>query len=113
MLDKLAAEGSISQDKSKELSEYYRKLLDEGQCTVEQWRPMTEHSVDWTPYLGHDWDDEYDASMPLDKLKALADNIASVTLKIIRYNLVLRKYTMIVRKWLLVKNYLTGVLLKT
>ena len=51
----LDAEGSINSDKSNELASYYRKLLDEGQCTVEQWRPMTEHSVDWSPYIGHDW----------------------------------------------------------
>ncbi len=75
--DKLNAENSIAKTKSDELTAYYRKLLDEGQCTVEQWRPMTEHSVDWTPYLGHDWDDAYDASMPVEKLKELADSISS------------------------------------
>ncbi|WP_206485397.1 2-oxoglutarate dehydrogenase E1 component [Thalassotalea sp. G2M2-11] len=76
-MERLNSEGSIPESKAKELVEYYRKLLDEGQCTVEQWRPMTEHSVDWTPYLGHDWDDAYDASLPLDKLKALAESISS------------------------------------
>jgi len=75
--DKLSAEGSVSVDKSKELTEYYRKLLDEGQCTVEQWRPMTEHSVDWTPFLGHDWDDEYLKEISIEKLKELANKISS------------------------------------
>jgi len=75
--DKLIAEGTLSADKAKEMTEYYRKLLDEGQCTVEQWRPMTEHSVDWTPYLGHDWDDEYQKEISLDKLKELANSISS------------------------------------
>jgi len=75
--DKLNAEGSIASDKSNEMTAYYRKLLDEGQCTVEQWRPMTEHSVDWTPFLGHDWDDEYDHEISLDKLKSLAESISS------------------------------------
>lgn len=75
--NKLDAEGSIRLDKANELAEYYRKLLDEGQCTVEQWRPMTEHSVDWTPYIGHDWDDEYEAVIDLDRLKALANSISS------------------------------------
>jgi len=75
--NKLDAEGSIRLDKANELAEYYRKLLDEGQCTVEQWRPMTEHSVDWTPYIGHDWDDEYEAAIDLDRLKALANSISS------------------------------------
>ncbi len=75
--DKLNSEGSITLAKSAELAEYYRKLLDEGQCTVEQWRPMTEHSVDWTPYIGHDWDDEYEKEISLEKLKALAEGISS------------------------------------
>ena len=75
--NKLDAEGSIRLDKANELAEYYRKLLDEGQCTVEQWRPMTEHSVDWTPYIGHDWDDEYEAAIDLDRLKALANSLSS------------------------------------
>ena len=70
--DKLAAEGSLTVSKIDDLTAYYRKLLDEGQCTVEQWRPMTEHSVDWTPYLGHEWDDDYDKEISLEKLKELA-----------------------------------------
>ena len=75
--NKLDVEGSIKLNKANELAEVYRKLLDEGQCTVEQWRPMTEHSVDWTPYLGHDWDDEYAGEMSVDKLKSLANKISS------------------------------------
>ena len=75
--ERLAAEGSVSKAKSDELTAYYRKLLDEGQCTVEQWRPMTEHSVDWTPFLGHDWDDEYQEKIALSKLKELAHSIST------------------------------------
>jgi 2-oxoglutarate dehydrogenase E1 component len=75
--DKLAAEGSLNKAKIDELTAYYRKLLDEGQCTVDQWRPMTEHSVDWTPYLGHDWDDDYDKEISLEKLKELAVKLST------------------------------------
>jgi 2-oxoglutarate dehydrogenase E1 component len=75
--EKLASESSVTKAKSDELTSYYRKLLDEGQCTVEQWRPMTEHSVDWTPYLGHDWDDDYDKAISLEKLKELAGKIST------------------------------------
>ena len=75
--DKLAAEGSLTQVKIDELTAYYRKLLDEGQCTVDQWRPMTEHSVDWTPYLGHAWDDDYDKEISLEKLTELAGKIST------------------------------------
>jgi 2-oxoglutarate dehydrogenase E1 component len=75
--DKLIAEGSLNKNKIDELTSYYRKLLDEGQCTVEQWRPMTAHSVDWTPYLGHEWDDDYDTEVSVDKLKELAVKVSS------------------------------------
>ncbi len=75
--DKLAAEGTLTTAQITELTAYYRKLLDEGQCTVDQWRPMTEHSVDWTPYLNHEWDDDYEKVIEIDKLKALAVSISS------------------------------------
>ncbi|WP_077284904.1 2-oxoglutarate dehydrogenase E1 component [Cognaticolwellia aestuarii] len=76
--DKLNAEGSLSKAKTDELTAYYRKLLDEGQCTVEQWRPMTEHSVDWSPYIGHNWDDDYEKEISIDKLKELAAKVAHI-----------------------------------
>lgn len=76
--DKLAAEVSVTKTKSDEMTAYYRLLLDEGQCTVEQWRPMTEHSVDWSPYIGHDWDDEYEKEISIDKLKELANKISTI-----------------------------------
>ena len=75
--DKLVKEGVLSAEKANELTGYYRKLLDEGQCTVDQWRPMTEHSVDWTPYIGHDWDDDYDKEISVAKLKELSVLISS------------------------------------
>lgn len=74
--NKLIAEGTLSAAAADDLIATYRKLLDEGQCTVEQWRPMTGHSVDWTPYLGHDWDDDYNKEIAIDKLKVLAGKIA-------------------------------------
>ncbi|WP_159820899.1 2-oxoglutarate dehydrogenase E1 component [Colwellia sp. 20A7] len=75
--DQLIAEGSLNKNTIDELTSYYRKLLDEGQCTVEQWRPMTAHSVDWTPYLGHEWDDDYDKEISIEKLKELAIKVSS------------------------------------
>jgi 2-oxoglutarate dehydrogenase E1 component len=76
--DKLNAENSLNKARTDELTAYYRKLLDEGQCAVEQWRPMTEHSVDWSPYIGHDWDDDYDKEISLEKLKELASKISTI-----------------------------------
>ncbi len=56
----------------------YRAALDHGACVVEQWRPMTEHSVDWSPFVGKDWDAEYDGSLSVDHLKALGEKMCSV-----------------------------------
>ncbi len=76
--DRLIAEKSITSDESALLTATYRKLLDEGQCTVEQWRPMTGHSVDWSPYIGHNWDDDYNKSISIESLKALANKVCHI-----------------------------------
>ena len=76
--DKLIAQKKFTEDETKYLVNFYRKLLDEGQCTVEQWQPMTGHSVDWRPYLDHQWDEDYDKTISLDNLKVLADKISFV-----------------------------------
>ena len=76
--DKLNAEGSINKARTDELIAYYRKLLDEGQCTVEQWKPMSEQPVDWKPYLGQEWDNDYQKEISVDKLKELAIKVATI-----------------------------------
>lgn len=44
----------------------------------EEWRPMTEVSVDWTPYIGHDWTTAYDASMKVADLVTLGEKAIAV-----------------------------------
>ena len=75
--DQLAAEGVVSLDESKQIANEYRASLDAGKCVVEEKLPETSHSSDWSNYVGHDWDVEYDASLPVEKLKSLAENIAT------------------------------------
>ncbi len=75
--DQLIAEGIIEQRDDDRYLEEYRAALDHGACVVEEWRPMTEHSVDWTPYLGHDWDTPYDGSVSVEKLKELGTSITT------------------------------------
>ncbi|MCC2615486.1 2-oxoglutarate dehydrogenase E1 component [Aestuariibacter halophilus] len=70
--DQLTAEGSIDDHEVEKLISDYRAALDHGACVVDEWRPMTEHSVDWSPYLGHDWTAPYDGALSVDKLKELA-----------------------------------------
>lgn len=75
--DQLIAEGVIEQHEVDKLVNEYRESLDHGACVVEEWRPMTEHSVDWSPYIGHDWDVPYDGSISVDKLMDLGQKMCS------------------------------------
>ena len=75
--DQLIAEGVIEQRDADRYLEEYRAALDHGACVVEEWRPMTEHSVDWSPYLGHDWDTPYDGAISVEKLQALGEALTS------------------------------------
>lgn len=75
--DQLLAEGCIDAHEVEKLVHDYRAALDHGACVVDEWRPMTEHSVDWTPYLGHDWDTEYDSAISAKKLHELGTKLCT------------------------------------
>ncbi|WP_445766463.1 2-oxoglutarate dehydrogenase E1 component [Rheinheimera sp.] len=75
---KLIAEGLFDKTHIDQLIEQYRDALDKGDCVVEEWRPMTESSVDWTPFIGHDWDATYDASMSVEKLVELGKKATAI-----------------------------------
>ena len=74
----LTAEGSVEQHEIDKLVSEYRAALDHGACVVEEWRPMTEHSVDWNPFLGHDWDVAYDAKLSVERLVELGQRIVDI-----------------------------------
>lgn len=73
--EQLDAEGSIDKHEVDKLVAEYRAALDHGACVVDEWRPMTEHSVDWSPYLGHDWDVAYDSGITVDKITELGKKL--------------------------------------
>lgn len=75
--DQLVTEGVIEAREVDKLVNEYRESLDHGACVVEEWRPMTEHSVDWSPYIGHDWDVPYDGSLSIEKLKSLGERMCA------------------------------------
>ena len=75
---KLVAEGLFSNEQISEMIENYRDALDKGDCVVEEWRAMSESSVDWTPFLGRDWDATYDASVSVDKLVELGKKATNI-----------------------------------
>ncbi|WP_445397982.1 2-oxoglutarate dehydrogenase E1 component [Zobellella sp. An-6] len=75
--DRLIEESTVSTEDATSMINEYRDALDHGECVVKEWRPMEKHSVDWSPYLGHEWDMPYDSTYPLDKLKDLAERVTS------------------------------------
>ncbi|BCV50079.1 2-oxoglutarate dehydrogenase E1 component [Shewanella algae] len=76
--DKLIAENSIAADDVTAMINSYRDALDQGDCVVKEWRPMTLHTVDWTPYLNREWDESFESGMTSERLQNLADKISYV-----------------------------------
>ncbi|WP_220718139.1 2-oxoglutarate dehydrogenase E1 component [Agarivorans litoreus] len=76
--DVLVERGQLDSSEATALVNGYRDQLDNGDCVVEEWRPMTEHSVDWRPYLGHEWDMEYDSSLPVKVIQDLGERLTKL-----------------------------------
>mgnify|MGYP001205247671 CR=1 FL=1 len=77
---KLVAEGLITAEEDKKLSDDYRDALDNGQHVANALvkEPNKALFVDWTPYLGHEWTAEYDTSVEMKKLQELAGKMCEV-----------------------------------
>ncbi|WP_417349442.1 2-oxoglutarate dehydrogenase E1 component [Ferrimonas sp.] len=76
--DRLIDSQVMSPEEVTEQINAYRELLDQGECVVPEWRTMEAHSVDWSPFLGHDWDSEYQSQVPMPELTELAKAICDV-----------------------------------
>ncbi|USD36351.1 MULTISPECIES: 2-oxoglutarate dehydrogenase E1 component [Ferrimonas] len=76
--DRLVEQSVMVDSEVTEMVNGYRDLLDQGECVVPEWRTMTQHSVDWTPYLGHDWDCDYQSKVPTAKLQQLGEAICDI-----------------------------------
>lgn len=59
LFDKLTEQNIASLEDATEMVNLYRDALDGGDCVVEEWRPMNLQSFTWSPYLNHEWDEEY------------------------------------------------------
>ena len=70
--EQLVKEGIIDENAGNQMVTDYRQALDRGECVVKEWRPMSAMHQNWTPFLGHDWQESYDSTYPLDKLSDLA-----------------------------------------
>ncbi|UTM58263.1 2-oxoglutarate dehydrogenase E1 component [Photobacterium sp. CCB-ST2H9] len=73
--DALVDETCIKAETATALVNEYRDALDRGECVVKEWRPMTLHSVDWSPYLGHDWTKEWANKVGSQRLHELGQRI--------------------------------------
>ncbi|WP_026970288.1 2-oxoglutarate dehydrogenase E1 component [Aliagarivorans marinus] len=73
--DALVGKGLLEDSRATEIVNEYRDALDAGDCVVEEWRPMEEHSVDWRPFIGHDWDIAYDTKLEMDKVLDLGERV--------------------------------------
>ncbi|MBW3694460.1 2-oxoglutarate dehydrogenase E1 component [Vibrio sp. T187] len=73
--DVLIDRGEFDIETATQLVNEYRDALDHGEVVVKEWRPMALHSVDWAPYLGHDWNIEWDNEVELERLKDLGTKL--------------------------------------
>jgi len=75
--EQLENEGVIPEGYAKQLVSDYRDALDNGECVVKEWQAMKHHSIDWSPYLKHDWDETYEAQFSKQRLAELGLLISS------------------------------------
>lgn len=76
----LAAQGIVSESDSEHINRSYRDALDTGRHVVKSLvkEPSVELFVDWSPYLGHDWQPHFNTSIQIRQLQALAKKISTV-----------------------------------
>ncbi len=77
---KIVAEGAIEQDEYERRIEGYRDALDEGNAVAWDYltEPDTSMHVDWTPYLGHDWDAHSDTTFDRTRFRELGDQLDTI-----------------------------------
>lgn len=73
--DILIERGEFDIEIATQLVNEYRDALDHGEVVVKEWRPMALHSVDWSPYIGHEWDMPWNNKVDLERLKELGNRI--------------------------------------
>ena len=76
---RLITEGILTESEDAALQEDYRNSLDRGEPLVSSlvMEPNKQLFVDWTPYLGHAWTADCDTSVPLSRLKSVAEKANS------------------------------------
>jgi 2-oxoglutarate dehydrogenase E1 component len=75
--DVLIERKDVDIDLATQLVNEYRDALDQGEVVCKEWRPMAMHSVDWSPYLAHEWDEAWKSIVPEDRFKELGNKVTS------------------------------------
>ncbi|WP_028024984.1 2-oxoglutarate dehydrogenase E1 component [Enterovibrio calviensis] len=73
--DVLVDEKVADLEKATYLINEYRDALDRGEHVTKEYRPMALHSVDWSPYLGHDWTVEWPNTFDMKRLVELGHRV--------------------------------------
>lgn len=78
--ERLVEEGVVSAEEAEALTTEYRAALDRGEHVARGLVSEPDRSlfVDWTPYIGHDWQTPYDSTFPLKELQQLAEHISHI-----------------------------------
>ncbi len=78
--ERLISEQVISEQEAQKMVDDYRDALDEGNHVVKALvrEPNKALFVDWSPYIGHDVEDDWDTGYPLQKLQELAGRLETL-----------------------------------
>lgn len=78
--DQLVASGVISEQAAEQMASENRELLVNGQHVVKSLvrEPDKSLYVDWSPYVGHKWDDRADTRVPLEVLQQLSRALETI-----------------------------------
>lgn len=75
--DQLVKEGVLSRGAADALVEEYRSALEAGEHVANALvqKPTPGLHIDWSPYLGHELENDWDTSFPIERLKELGQKM--------------------------------------
>ncbi|WP_075187925.1 2-oxoglutarate dehydrogenase E1 component [Teredinibacter haidensis] len=78
--EQLVNESVLSAEEAQSMSDDYRAALDRGDHVARGLVSEPDRSlfVDWSPYIGHDWQTPYDSTYPIKELQDLAEQINNI-----------------------------------
>ncbi|MEZ5524387.1 MAG: 2-oxoglutarate dehydrogenase E1 component [Pseudomonadales bacterium] len=78
--EKLVEDGVVTAEAVEKMANDYRDALDNGGHMHFRWQREPDFSmfVDWSPYVNQPWDNSFDTSIDLDRLRALGRTINTV-----------------------------------